>query len=360
MLVALITALSVTKPAHGTVLWKGDFQTGDFSQWGTLQEAATNRLQIVTNPAAPGERYAMQVTVDSGDVVSNGARAEATYEGANPAEGDSRYYHWQTYFPADFVAADYWQIFTQWHQYISGGSPPLAIMVWGNQIKLGNENNVYFWTGPLQLGEWHDFIIHVVWSSNATTGGVEVWYDGQHVLPFTSTATLFPGDTVYLKQGLYRKSAINYTQTLYHWGMTIATDLSDVLSSAPDAGAGPLDAGSVTPDAGSSGHGGGSPEVDAGSPAPPVVDAGTPYQDAGTGSVTVPESDAGTVLEDAGSESQAGSSTSSGSSSSPTVSGGESSPGKTGGCDSTGGSWALALLGLLGRLGTRRKGSELK
>jgi hypothetical protein len=210
----LMTGIS----AQAEVIWKGDFQTGNLSQWTKSSEAASNRLQVVTSPVAAGEKYALQVTVEPGDVVDNGARAEVSYESDSPVEGNDRYYHWQTYFPSDFQAANYWQIFTQWHQYNTGGSPPLAIMVWGNQIKLGNENNVYFWTGPLQLGAWHDFIVHVKWSTSASVGGVEVWYDGQHVLPFTNTATLFPNDSVYLKQGLYRKSAISYAQTLYHWG----------------------------------------------------------------------------------------------------------------------------------------------
>ena len=157
------------------------------------------------------------------------------------------------------------------------------MMAWGNQIKLsGNENDTYFWTAPLQKGAWHDYIVHVKWSTSNTVGGVEVWYDGAHVLPFTSTATLFPNDTVYLKQGLYRSQSVTWNQTLYQCGMTVATTLADVLPPTPDAGV-TVDAGGETPpvDAGSVVDAGGEPPpIDAGS----IVDAGgePPPIDAGS------------------------------------------------------------------------------
>jgi MYXO-CTERM domain-containing protein len=263
--------------ARATVLWRGDFSTGDLSQWNATEEAATD-LQVQTEVAPATAKYALDVTVHPGDIVNNGNRAEVDYTADKPAEGDDRYYHWQTMFPSDYQSASDWQIFTQWHQYNTGGSPPLAIMTWGNEVKLGNNEDVYFWTTPLPLGSWHDFIIHVTWSSSASVGGVEVWYDGQHVLPFTPAATLFPGDSVYLKQGMYRSQTVDYDQTLYHAGMTVATTLADVLppASPPDAGA--PDAG--TPDAGSAvsnRDGGAWSDIDAGvAPAPGagLVDAG--------------------------------------------------------------------------------------
>ena len=222
--------------AQAKVIWNGDFQTGNLSQWGSTEEAASNRLQVVTTVPPPNGQYALQATVEPGDLVENGARAEVDYTADAPQEGDVRYYHWQTYFPENYQTMNVWQIFTQWHQYVTGGSPPLAIMVWNNQIKIGNENDVYFWTGPLTVGVWHDFIVHVVWSTGSTNGGVEMWVDGQHVLPFYNVQTLFPNDTIYLKQGLYRSQSITWAQTVYHAGMTVATELSDVMPDAGDAG----------------------------------------------------------------------------------------------------------------------------
>jgi len=82
-------------------------------------------------------------------------------------------------------------------------------------------------------GVWHDFIAHIKWSSNASVGFCELWYDGQHVASRTFGATLFPGTWVYLKQGLYRDNTIAPTAVVFHDGMTVATALEDVLPPAP-------------------------------------------------------------------------------------------------------------------------------
>jgi hypothetical protein len=227
-----IVALLVARSASATVLWRGDFSTGNTSQWTSTEAAASTRVQVVTSPTPPGQGHAMQAIVVSGDSVYGGARAELDYETDRPAEGSERYYRWQTYFPADFKSANYWELFTQWHQYISGSSPPLAFMAWGESIQLGNDQDHYFWTVPLVRGVWHDFVFHVIWSSDPTKGRIELWYDGQHVLLPTATYTLFAGDTVYMKQGLYRKAAINWTQVVYHGGTVIGTTLADVMPTA--------------------------------------------------------------------------------------------------------------------------------
>jgi hypothetical protein len=292
LFVCLALFMLVTAPARASVMWRGDFQSGDLSQW-TSKETVGGRLTVVTDPVPPGDTYALRAVVKQGDVVYGGTRNEVDYETDRPGEGDDRYYHWQTMFPSDFQAADYWQLFTQWHQYVNGGSPPLALMVWGENIKLGNNLDHYFWSTPLVRGVWHDFIIHVKWSSDPSVGGVELWYEGQQVLPFSNAATLYPHDTVYLKQGLYRKNIITQDQTVYHAGMTVATQFSDVLPPPPpppvvmppvvDAGAPPVvDAGAPdAPDAGS-------PGVDAGTS--PVTDPG-----AVTTPITTSEPDAGTT-----------------------------------------------------------------
>jgi uncharacterized protein (TIGR03382 family) len=319
-----------TSKAQATVIWRGDFSTGDISQWSSTEEVSSDRLQVVQSPVPAGAKYALQATVQPGDMIYGGARAELDYEGDSPQEGDERYYRWQSYFPTDFQPANYWQLFTQWHQYVSGGSPPLAMMVWGNVIQIGNENSQYFWSTPFEMGVWHDFIVHVIWSVDSSVGGVEVWYDGAHVLPFTNDATLFPNDTIYVKQGLYRKDVINYPQTVYHCGMTVATTLADVLPEAADAGTPEVDAGSPAADAGTT-----APEPDAGSVVT-ASDAGQP--DTGNPS---PGTDAGSTGEQGGSASD------------------ESGPTRHMGCQSPGAGLAMAFfVAFAWMLGRRRAGQQ--
>jgi hypothetical protein len=90
-------------------------------------------------------------------------------------------------------------------------------------------------------------------------------------------STLFPGQTNYLKLGLYRDAATQPVQVLYHDNMIVATTLADVAGSPPADGR-------VVPDAGSSearSRDTMAPAVDGGPPADsqagsPIADAASP------------------------------------------------------------------------------------
>lgn len=227
-LIAMTVVLGVSSVANAKVIWRGDFETGDISQWNGTEMVSPDRLRVVSDPATQG-KYALKTVVKQGDdpINASGNRNELIYVDDRPQEGEDRYYRWQTLVPSTFKTTDYWHLFTQWHQYKTGGSPPLAFMVWGEEIKLGSGSN-YFFSIPLERGIWQDWVCHVKWSSDPKVGGVEVWYNGKLILPFTHWATLFKNDTVYLKQGLYRKDLVSWDQTIYHDGMVVGTELDDV------------------------------------------------------------------------------------------------------------------------------------
>ena len=82
---------------------------------------------------------------------------------------------------------------------------------------------------PLKRGAWNDFVLHVKWSSNPKVGFVELYKDGQLVVPKTMVATQFGSETNYLKLGLYRDSSITQTASVYHDGFTMASSLADVM-----------------------------------------------------------------------------------------------------------------------------------
>jgi hypothetical protein len=108
------------------------------------------------------------------------------------------------------------------------------------------------WSVPLNRGVWNDFIFHVRWSDNPGIGFIELYYNGELVIPKRYTATNMPGQLNYLKQGLYRDEAIAPDGIVFHDAMVQATSLADVLppASPPDAGM-PPGGGQTTPDAGS-------------------------------------------------------------------------------------------------------------
>src|SRR5206468_9344842 len=62
-------------------------------------------------------------------------------------------------------------------------------------------------TGKLTPGRWHDFAVHVLWSRDPDKGFVEVWFDGENVVPRAMTATLLDGNVAFLQIGLMRDTS---------------------------------------------------------------------------------------------------------------------------------------------------------
>jgi hypothetical protein len=265
-------------PASATVLWRGDFETGDKSQWEGAQAASPDRLQIVTSPVRQG-KYALRVEVRNGDFVSSGNRAELVRT-VRDKEGDDRYYAWSTMWPMDYPSEATWQLFTQWHHDGSSGSPPFEMYVNGETMTLRVMASTVLWTAPLSRGKWHDFIVHVKWSSDAKVGFVELWYDGVNVLPKKMTATMYAGQDNYLKMGLYRNSTIKPTGVIFHDGMTMATSLDDVLGPKMDGGVMETGSDAVV-------------EETATDSAPPAEDTSVATDSASATDTATPESDTG-------------------------------------------------------------------
>lgn len=221
-------AVLLTTTAFATTVWRGDFETGDTSQWSKTQAVSADRLSVVSSPVREGQ-YALKATVRQGDdpIGASGNRNELVYFG-NEAVGSEYYYKWSTLFPDDYPSEKTWQLFAQWHHFGCCGSPPLQFIVNGEQIMLAGVGKTV-WTAPLERGKWYDFIMHAKWSPDPAEGFLELWVNGEKVVPRMAVATMFPNDTNYLKLGLYRNSTIAPVGVVYHDGFTMATALEDVL-----------------------------------------------------------------------------------------------------------------------------------
>jgi hypothetical protein len=265
-ILALALLVCLSTAAHASVVWRGDFETADLSQW-THFEGLASRLTVVPSPVRQG-KYALRTELRQGDIASNGTRNEMDWV-YQQTEGMDLYYAWSTLFPAEYPKVTGFQTFTQWHHNVGGGAPPLHFDVLVDQIVFVRSTGGYqaLWSAPLVRGVWHDFVLHVKWSADASTGFVELWYDGQKVLEKTAGATLIPGTWVYLKQGLYRDNAIVPVAVLYHDGMTVATTLEDVL---PASSASPPEPPPTSPPPST----GGAPETQPATPQPLLAAGG--------------------------------------------------------------------------------------
>jgi Polysaccharide lyase len=224
-----VKAPEVAAPPTGPVLFNGDWETGDLSQWDMIQRVADDRITIAQDPRRQGN-FAGRFEVRPGDNIGDTSpRAEvASY--LHEQEGEERYYRWFTYFDPNFPTEyeDDFITFTQWRA-VDEHDAYTAFMVWGDEIELRRDGTR--WSTPLVKGVWHEFIYHVKWSPDPNVGFIELWYDGELVFPKFNIETMggSPGDAVenYVKQGLYKEDNIP-TGVLYHDGFVSGTSLEAV------------------------------------------------------------------------------------------------------------------------------------
>lgn len=217
--------------AQASVVWKGDFETGDLSQYTAAWRVAPDRMQVVSDPVREGNK-ALKVTVQQGDnpVHASGNRNEL-FRGTYEPNGSEYYYKWSTLFPQGFPSSPKWQVFTQWHHDGCCGSPPVEFFVTSDKLnmRVGGSSGQILWQEPLRRGEWNDFVLHAKWSPDPKVGFVELYYNGKLVVPKRNLATRYPNMLGYLQFGYYRDASIAQTASLYHDGFVMATTLDDVM-----------------------------------------------------------------------------------------------------------------------------------
>ncbi len=240
-IIAIVVSVStLATSGSGGVIWRGDYETGNFSQWECgLQVQAEGRATVVTSPVRQG-KYAARYEVRPGDHnvgTGNGERTEVK-SCRHAVEGEEQWWAWSTMFAPDFSASNSdWNIFTQFHNsgttggrvefYVNGNS--MQFVTHGGE--LNNPTARFCEIAKRTNGKWYDFVIHVKWSS-ANTGFAEVWVNGKKAVQFTNTPTLYVGQDVYLKQGYYREPQSN-VGVIFHDGMRQGTSYADVAAEFP-------------------------------------------------------------------------------------------------------------------------------
>jgi hypothetical protein len=211
------------------VQFRGDFDTGDTSQW----ELETDEdYSLTVADGGPGHPTAGRFEVEDGDTpVDDGERSEAkTEDRYDVFLGDERWYSFSMKFdelPSEFGN---WCIPMQWHGAdedgeASGGSPQLNLECSddGNlYLKVGDETDLL--VGPLDPGEWHSYVIHVKFSDDPAVAFQEVTRDGQVVVPKTLLAQANMNTArAYLKIGMYRDPDASGTTVVWFDDLTIST-----------------------------------------------------------------------------------------------------------------------------------------
>lgn len=216
-------------------VFNGDFETGDLTQWDEdrTQRVSDDRLRVVTDPVRQG-RYALRAEVRQGDdpIDSGDDRAEVLRKDEQDPEGSVRWYAWSTMLPRDYPIDESWQVFLQFKQ-DGEGSPPVQLGAADGTVGISAYGGKFtMWETQPELGRWHDFVLGVKWSPDKSVGWLELWYDGQQVLPRTTVATMyaFDGRTLpnYVKLGYYRAREIEPPGVIYHDGFRVGATRKSV------------------------------------------------------------------------------------------------------------------------------------
>lgn len=196
-----LVALGRTAPGafsgRNTIVWNGDFETGDLSHWPFVE----GDVKVVSSPTFRS-RFAAKVTTTNAPDSSVAGDASFLQTGSFtlPWEmnGSNSWYRLQVYLPrGQFTPAGSsagWDMFMEWHN--SPGcntaackeySPYFGVAKDGKHLMLrwvgGDSTNPTFTTivgqGLLRYDHWYDVVVHAVLSPDPRAGYVAWWVDGR-------------------------------------------------------------------------------------------------------------------------------------------------------------------------------------
>lgn len=213
-------------PLAAEVIWRGDFETGDLSQWRGAPKSEA--IHVVTDIVREG-KYA--VRIDGSNQARRGERdrIEFQHQPVPPgtAPGTERYFGWSVYLPQQFSAdshfVGYFETRNSWRQVLSFEAKG-ADLLFTTRVPYARR-----WQGPGRLtpGRWHDFAVHVRWSRDPQEGFVAMWFDGELVVPQTHTATLLDENVAFFQLGIIRPTS-ETPETMYIDHIVEATTLAEV------------------------------------------------------------------------------------------------------------------------------------
>jgi len=219
----LVPLLLAAAPAD--VIFRGDFETGNLDQW---KGPPKDGVKVVQDIVREG-KYACRIDGSNANKRGNLDRVEFQHQPLPPgtAEGTERYFGWSVYLPKKFTdtthMVGYFETRNSW-------SSVMTFEAKGEEIKFTTRQPyTLHWTGKDKLtpGRWHDFALHVLWSRDPAKGYVEVWFDGEKVVPLTKTATLRDENVAFFQLGFIRETG-DVPETIIIDHIVEATTLKDV------------------------------------------------------------------------------------------------------------------------------------
>jgi hypothetical protein len=222
-----VTMLFSARPLTAEIFWRGDFETGTTEQWrGTATK--NDQVKVVTDPVRAG-KYALRIDGTNAARRGDRDRIELQHQPKPPGttEGTERYFGWSVFLPQKLTdeshALGYFEVRNRWTQLMSFEARGEDIL-YSTRVPYARR---WTGTGKLTPGRWHDFALHVLWSRDPSKGFVEVWFDGEQVVPRAMTATLLDENEAFFQIGLMRATS-DVPETIVIDHVIEATTLEEV------------------------------------------------------------------------------------------------------------------------------------
>jgi hypothetical protein len=223
-----------TAPTGGDVLFRSDFESGDFEDWyvQSLRARAT-----IVSPGAFGSDHAARFEVRDGDVEPDTGSERSEVSGPTVDEGQDLYFRDSFRVPGGSSIGTSWLIINQLHEHDWGGSPGIAVFLGdGPELRIGagDGSPTFVDDVPIDFDRWHDLVYRVNLSQDPDVGFIEVWLDGNRLELDNGQTRIYgqtlQADSAYLKAGIYRGRSSTGTTVIEHDNLTIATTLEAAMA----------------------------------------------------------------------------------------------------------------------------------
>jgi Polysaccharide lyase len=207
---ALLVALAGA-PASAAVVWTGDFETGDLSQFNYVLNGDVdgNTYASAVQDLVLQGAFAARIELHNDAVWPNGLRRvelQHLPDAARTAEGATTCFAWSFHLPEALPedpghTLGYWESQNSYQQM-------MAFNTNGQSIRFITQQPSYteHWGAEdvLTPGVWHRIAMCVLWSEDPGVGQVDVWYDGEQVVTAAAAKTLADGNPHFAQIGLLR------------------------------------------------------------------------------------------------------------------------------------------------------------
>jgi len=258
LFISVLTILSCGKvpseePNQAFEHFIGDFEVGNLNGFHLLVPDTLVNTQIVNYPVRKG-LYALKNTLNPGDYINNGYRAElAIY---NCAKYKTEVYYGFSFFIDTAYIDQEYNLICQWQDLpnylmgedwepnpvLHGSPPPLALVYLDGKLEIKmnenptNNNSTFIVGSPIDVakGTWNDIVFHVYWSDD-DSGYFEAWMNGNLITPSNGTtnrfynANIFNRSGNYFKFGQYRgKENTAHSNTIYFDEVKVGSSYNEV------------------------------------------------------------------------------------------------------------------------------------